>query len=223
MGNTIKLTRLFSLSRSMSNHNIDYQVINGIQYKNDLQICAIFKYDYIDLNKKKFDENSEEKYILGLFKSGTREYIELPLEHKFIGEFESFELPLIKPTDDLYRELCIFLEINYSKHGPFSTKDFFKALHNAIPTIASEKNLDRRVCSYSYPTTKDNEQEKIYFDRFLPHGNNGKKRSLENKAKTHKLIPYANKVIGERNISVCFTDIPKSIEEEKIKMNSYNI
>lgn len=114
MSKTINLTRLFSLSHSMLKQQLDYQVINGIQYKNDLQICAIFKYDYIDLKKKKYNESSDKEYVLGLFKKGTREYIELPLKHKKTKQFESFELP-IKLDNNLYNELKIFLEIDQSK------------------------------------------------------------------------------------------------------------
>ncbi|HDR4457110.1 DUF6037 family protein [Bacillus sp. CH_48] len=221
MSKTINLTRLFSLSHSMLKQQLDYQVINGIQYKNDLQICAIFKYDYIDLKKKKYNESSDKEYILGLFKKGTREYIELPLKHKKTEQFESFELPL-KLDNNLYNELKIFLEIDQSKHGDFHPWHFFKALNAAIPTKANQDNLDRRACSYSYPTSKDNEHEKIYFLSFRDNDKRGEKRSLENYAKTQKLLPYANKIIGNRNISVCFTTLPKDINKE-IKEMVYKI
>ncbi len=89
-----------------------------------------------------------------------------------------------------------------------------------MPTKASENNLDRRVFSYSYPTSKDNEHEKIYFRGFLNNDIDGNKRSLENKAKTQKLLPYANEIIGERNISVRFTDTPKDINKEKEEMDN---
>ncbi|MEG7877421.1 hypothetical protein J0835_28355, partial [Bacillus cereus group sp. Sample62] len=74
---------------------------------------------------------------------------------------------------------------------------------------------DRLACSYSYPTSKDNEQDKIYFRSFLNNDLNGKKRSLENKAKTEKLLPDAHKLIGTKNISVCFTRTPKDERKEK--------
>ncbi len=128
-------------------------------------------------------------------------------------------MPLLSPEDDLYHELRKFLEINYTKHGAFKPIDFYRALHNAIPTKANENNLDRRVCSYSYPTSKDNEHEKIYFLGFLNNDLKENKRSLENKAKTEKLLPVANKVIGERNISVRFTDTPKEINKEIKEIN----
>ncbi|HDR7659741.1 MULTISPECIES: DUF6037 family protein [Bacillus] len=219
MSKTINLTRLFSLSHSMLKQQLDYQVINGIQYKNDLQICAIFKYDYIDLKKKKYNESSDKEYVLGLFKKGTREYIELPLKHKKTKQFESFELP-IELDNNLYNKLKIFLEIDQSKHGNFHPWHFFKALNAAIPTKASQDNLDRRVCSYSYPTSQDNEHEKIYFLSFRDNDKRGEKRSLENYAKTQKLLPHANKIIGNRNISVCFTTMPKDINKEIKEMDN---
>ncbi|MGH0515852.1 DUF6037 family protein [Bacillus cereus] len=223
MVRAIRLTRLFSLSEAMLKQDLDYQVINDIRYKSELQISAIFKYDYKDLKKKKYDEDSDKEYILGLFKKGTTDYIELPLEYNVTKEgFKLFELP-IKPSKDIYHKLHKFLEIDYSKHGPFQPKHFFNALHNAIPTKASESNLDRRVCSYSYPTSKDNEHEKIYFHSFLNNDINGNKRSLENKAKTQKLLPYANKIIGRRNISVCFIDTPKDAQKEKEQMDNNKI
>ncbi|MGE6313576.1 DUF6037 family protein [Bacillus mycoides] len=224
MGRTIELRRLFSLSENMLLHDIDYQVVNGIRYKNNLEICAIFKYDYKDINnKKKYDEIANKVYTLGLFKRGTREFLELPLKYEVQGKYKSFTLPLVGPDDSLYKKLCEFLEIDYTKNGPFKPLDFFKALHNAIPTKASIHFKDRLACSYSYPTNKDNEQEKIYFLSFLNNDINGNKRSLENKAKTEKLLPDAHKIIGTRNISVRFTHIPKDeqkeIEEIESKFN----
>ncbi len=197
MGGTIKLGRLFSLSEDMLRHDIDYQVVNGIRYKNNLEICAIFKCDYKDINnKKKYDEITNKVYTLGLFKRGTREFLELPLKYEVKGKYKSFTLPLIGPNHSLYKDLCDFLEIDYTKNGPFKPLDFFKALHNAIPTKASIHFKDRLACSYSYPTSKDKEQEKIYFLSFLNNDISGKKRSLENKAKTEKLLPDAHKIIG---------------------------
>ncbi|MCU5256313.1 DUF6037 family protein [Bacillus pacificus] len=216
-----ELKRLFYLSENMLLQDIDYQVVNGIRYKNNLEICAIFKYDYKDINtKKKYDEIANKVYTLGLFKRGTREFLELPLEYEVKGKYKSFKLPLIGPDDSLYKKLCNFLEIDYTKNGPFKPLDFFKVLHNAIPTRASIHFKDRLACSYSYPTSKDKEQEKKYFLSFLNNDISGKKRSLENKAKTEKLLPDAHKIIGTRNISVRFTHIPKDEQKEKEEISS---
>ncbi|KAA0781921.1 DUF6037 family protein [Bacillus sp. BB56-3] len=216
MGETFELRNLFSLSENMLLKDIDYQVVNGIRYKNNLEICAIFKYDYEDINnKKKYDDTANKVYTLGLFKRGTREFLELPLEYKIQGNYKSFKLPLVGPNHILYKKLCEFLENDYTKNGPFKPLAFFKALHNAIPTRASIQLKDRLACSYSYPTSKDNEQEKIYFRSFLNNDINGNKRSLENKAKTEKFLPDAHKFIGTRNISVCFTHTPKDEQKEK--------
>jgi hypothetical protein len=216
---------------------------------------------------------------LGLFKRGTNEFLELPLIYKNEENYKSFHLPLADLNKILYKKLCEFLEIDYNKNGPFKPLYFFKALHNAIPTkanillkdrlacsysyptskdneqdkiyfrsflnndlngkkrslenkankplyffkalhnaIPTKANIllkDRLACSYSYPTSKDNEQDKIYFRSFLNNDLNGKKRSLENKAKTEKLLPDAHKLIGTRNISVCFTRTPKDERKEK--------
>ncbi|MGZ9678957.1 MULTISPECIES: DUF6037 family protein [Bacillus cereus group] len=220
MEGTIRLTRLFSLSKDMFKKNLNYQVINGIRYKSELQICAIFKYDYRDLKKKKYDEPSEKKYTLGLFKRGTNDFLELPLvcEVKENG-FKSFELP-IELAEAFYKKLSLFLELEQSKHGRFSPQHFFNALNAVIPTKASEENLDRKVCSYSYPTSKDNEHEKVYFHSFRDNDKRGDKRSLENYMKTENLLPDANKVIGGRNISVCFTDTPKDEQTESEEINT---
>lgn len=207
-----------TLSRSMLRKKLDYQVINGIQYKKDLLICAIFKHDYIDLKNKKYDEASDKEYVLGLFKKGTKEFLQLPLIHNVTTNFESFELPR-RLDENLYKKLRNFLEINHSETGKFIPVDFFNVLKAVIPTIASESKLDRKVCSYSYPTDKDNEHEKIYFHSFRDNDKRGDKRSLENYEKTQKLLPYANEIIGGRNISVCFTDTPKEIEKEKEEMD----
>ncbi|NWK72275.1 hypothetical protein HWX41_25290 [Bacillus paramycoides] len=220
MVGTIELTRLFSLSENMLKQDLDYQVINGIRYKTNLELCAIFKYDYEDIKNKKYDEDSKKIYVLGLFKRGTKDFIELPLKYGVKGKYKSFKLRLLSPKDKLYHELRKFLEIDYTKHGSFKPIDFYRALHNAIPTKASKHNLDRRVCSYSYPTSKDNEHEKIYFLGFLNNDINGNKRSLENKSKTEKLLPDAHKVIGDRNISVRFTDTPKDKQIEKEEINT---
>ncbi|MDG1640153.1 DUF6037 family protein [Bacillus paranthracis] len=216
---------------------------------------------------------------MGLFKRGTNEFLELPLIYKNEENYKSFHLPLADLNKILYKKLCEFLEIDYNKNGPFKPLYFFKALHNAIPTkanillkdrlacsysyptskdneqdkiyfrsflnndlngkkrslenkankplyffkalhnaIPTKANIllkDRLACSYSYPTSKDNEQDKIYFRSFLNNDLNGKKRSLENKAKTEKLLPDAHKLIGTRNISVCFTRTPKDERKEK--------
>ncbi|MEH6933983.1 DUF6037 family protein, partial [Bacillus sp. JJ783] len=173
-------------------------------------------YDYEDINnKKKYDETANKVYTLGLFKRGTRDFLELPLKYEVQGKYKSFKLPLVGPEDILYKKLCKFLEIDYTKNGPFKPIDFFKTLHKAIPTTASIHFKDRLVCSYSYPTSKDKEHEKIYFLSFLNNDINGNKRSLENKAKTEKLLPDAHKIIGTRNISVRFTDTPKDEQKEK--------
>lgn len=45
------------------------KVINDIQYKNDLQICALFKLEYKGIKNKSLEERIQNKnYILGLFK-----------------------------------------------------------------------------------------------------------------------------------------------------------
>lgn len=53
MGETFELRNLFSLSENMLLKDIDYQVVNGIRYQNNLEISAIFKYDYEDIDDKK--------------------------------------------------------------------------------------------------------------------------------------------------------------------------
>ncbi|MEG7944791.1 hypothetical protein J0798_27350 [Bacillus pacificus] len=58
-----ELKRLFYLSENMLLQDIDYQVVNGIRYKNNLEICAIFKYDYKDINTKKSMMKLQIKYI----------------------------------------------------------------------------------------------------------------------------------------------------------------
>lgn len=220
MAANILLKNLFALSRSMKRGNFDYQVINDIKYKEDLEICALFKFDYVHFKDKKYDDNSAFKeYMLGLFKRKTNEYLHLPLIHKITTNFEVFELPTML-EGDFYMRLREFLEIEYSIDGKFKPIDFFKALNDAIPTRASEYNLDRKVCSYSYPTSKDNEKEKVYFSHFLDNDKSNKKRSLENYEKTQKLLPYANKMIGKSNISVCFTDAPRNIAEEKLEISN---
>ncbi|CAL1525627.1 DUF6037 family protein [Bacillus subtilis] len=220
MGANILLKNLFALSKSMKRENLDYQVINDIKYKKDLMICALFKFDYMNLKNKAYDDKiSQKEFMLGLFKKRTNEYLHLPLNHRVSENFEAFELPK-RLDEDLYKQLRDFLEINYSENGEFRPVDFFNALNIAIPTKASDCNLNRKVCSYSYPTTNDNEREKIYFYRFRDNDKRGEKRSLENYEKTQKLLPYANEIIGGRNISVCFTDTPKDIDKEKEEMKS---
>lgn len=204
MSSALLLKNLFALAKSMRINKLDYQVINKIEYKKELHICALFKFDYIDIKNKYYSDAGEGKeYILGLFKRKTNEYLELPLNHKISDNFEAFELP-IRLEDNLYFKLRNFLEINSSDNGPFRPIDFFDELNNAILTKANVINLDRLVCSYSYPTTKDNEHNKIYFSHFLNNDLRDNKRSLENYEKTEKLLHYANKIIGKTNISVCF-------------------
>ncbi len=69
MGETFELRNLFSLSENMLLKDIDYQVVNGIRYQNNLEISAIFKYDYEDIDdKKSYDDTANKVYTLGLFK-----------------------------------------------------------------------------------------------------------------------------------------------------------
>lgn len=210
------LKNLFSLAKSMKFKKIDYQVINNIPYKKDLEICALFKYDYKTFTRRPYTDNSQPKeYVLGLFKRKTNSYIKLPLCHKVKENgFEVFELP-IELDKQLYYQLRDFLEVDESIEGRFSPKGFYKILNDATPTKAGKEHLDRLVCSYSYPTTKDDEHKKIYFSHFRNNDKRGDKRSLENYEKTEKLLPYANKLIGNRNISVCFTPEKKVEANEK--------
>lgn len=196
---------LFALSKSMKRKNLDYQVINDINYKKNLDICALFKFDYLVFKDKNYQDNSQSKiYTLGLFKRGTCEYLELPLKHIITDSFEKFEIPTML-ENEIYQKLKVFLEINDSLFGVFKPIDFFEALHAAIPTHAHENNLDRQVCSHSYPTSKNNEKNKIYFLSFRNNDLRGDTRSLENYEKVQMLLPDANRLIGHRNISVCFT------------------
>ncbi|MGI1831307.1 DUF6037 family protein [Bacillus safensis] len=214
MAATYLLKNLFALSKSMKKQSLDYQVINGIRYKKNLEICAIFKYDYRDFTNKFYDDNDLNKeYMLGLFKRKTNEYLELPLKHRISRTFEAFEMPLMLEKK-LYNKLRIFLEIDSSHEGVFQPKIFFEALNNALPTQARKENLERKVYSYSYINSKVQEREKVYFSHFLDNDKTGKKRSLENREKTQKLLPEANKLIENRNISVCFTTIVKDIDSE---------
>lgn len=214
MSSHFLLKNLFALSKSMKANNFEYQVVNNINFKKELELCALFKFDYEDFKDKKYDEqNSNKKYIMGLFKRKTNQYLKLPLIYKNRNGFEAFEIPL--PLEKkYYDELREFLEIDFSKDGKFVPIDFFRVLNNAIPTRANNDNLDRKVCSYSYPTITKNEKDKIYFSHFLNNDKSGKKRSLENLEKTQKILPFANELIGSSNISVCFTDIPKDLQTE---------
>lgn len=201
----------------MKKENLTYQVINNINYKKNLQLCALFKIEHERVKGKCLDERMQgENYVLGLFKRKTSEYFELPLIHKNKNKFESFELDI--GSNELYKKLIIFLEVNYSKDGPFRLFDFLNKVHDAIHTKANLDNLDRLVCSYSYTTSKEDERNKIYFSHFLIN-TKGKKRTLENFQKTEKLLPYANELIGDKNISVCFTSYFKDefIEKRDIK------
>ena len=215
MSRGYRLNNLFSLAKSMKNKKIDYQVINNIPYKKDLEICAIFKYDYKIIKKRPYTDNSQPKeYILGLFKRKTHQYLTLPLDYKKSDNFESLELPN-RLGEDLFKDLMKFLELNGTERREFSLHNFYRILDKATPTKAGKENFDRLVCSHSYPTSKDNEHNKIYFSHFRDNDKRGEKRSLENYEKTEKLLPYANKVIGNRNISVCFTPEKKEEAVEK--------
>lgn len=216
-GGNFWFSKLFALSKSMWLKNLDYQVINDINYKRDLDICALFKFDYLDFKDKKYDENNLKTYVLGLFKRGTCEYLELPLEHNVVSGVEKFEKFEISRNLDgeFYWKLRSFLEIEDNVNGTFKPSHFFEALHTAIPTRASNNNLDRKVCSHSYPTSKDNEKNKVYFLSFRNNDLRGDKRSLENYEKTQKLLPDANRLIGNRNISVRFTADKKNEATEK--------
>lgn len=217
------LKNLYALSKSMKKQNLDFQVINGIKYKKKLEICAIFKYDYRDFKNKTYDDNTLNKeYLLGLFKRKTNEYLELPLEHRISDRFEAFELPL-NLENELYNKLKFFLEIDYSNEGAFQPIKFFESLNDAIPTQASKENLERKVYSYSHITSKVDEREKIYFSHFLDNDKTGNKRSLENREKTQQLLPKANELIGNRNISVCFTITAKDSQYELTQIrNKFN-
>ncbi|MFE4509867.1 hypothetical protein ACFRC2_09020, partial [Bacillus subtilis] len=66
MGANILLKNLFALSKSMKRENLDYQVINDIKYKKDLMICALFKFDYMNLKNKAYDDKiSQKEFMLG--------------------------------------------------------------------------------------------------------------------------------------------------------------
>lgn len=213
-----EFTKLFSLSKSMKKQNIDYQVIDNIPYKENLNISALFKYDYDKFNNKKYDDAlDEKKYILGLFKRGTCEYLELPLIFRIDeNNYEKFvvEIDLDSAINQKIRD---FLEMGQYEDGKFNPKFFFIKLHKTIPTLASKANLDRLVCSYSYPSTNEDEQKKIFFYGFRDNNKYVQKRSLENYAKTEKLLPDANKLIGKRNISVRFTADRKDEDTEKME------
>ncbi|MDK7438076.1 DUF6037 family protein, partial [Bacillus paranthracis] len=151
--------------------------------------------------------------------------MELPLIYKNEENYKSFHLPLADLNKILYKKLCEFLEIDYNKNGPFKPLYFFKALHNAIPTKANILLKDRLACSYSYPTSKDNEQDKIYFRSFLNNDLNGKKRSLENKANKplyffkalHNAIPTKANILLKDRLA-CSYSYPTSKDNEQDKI-----
>lgn len=210
------LKNLFALSKSMKREKMDYQVINDIKYKKDLMICALFKFDYEKFKNKSYDDQTSKKvHMLGLFKKRTNEYLHLPLIHRVVENFEAFELDK-QLNEDAYKQLRVFLEIDYSKDGTFKPVDFYRALNDAIPTRAIEQNLDRRVCSYSYPTKTNNEQEKIFFLRFSDNDSKGHKRSLENYEKNKNCFHMLMRLLEEEiSLYVLLINIKMLLKKEK--------
>ncbi|MDD1503497.1 DUF6037 family protein [Lysinibacillus sp. CNPSo 3705] len=199
----IKLDNLSELHLSMIQNNLDYQVF-GFKY-NKIEFSALLIYEVKDFNNL----NSIKSYTLTIFKKETAENMRFDLVKQKNALFINSYFPN-------YREITNFLEhknINYDPNNPFKPKDFFTYVDKNSPINANNNYLDRKICAKYYPTIKDNEQDKVYFYSFRDNRKHGQNRSPENYWKTEMLIPEANKVIGNRNISVRFT------ADEKYKYN----
>lgn len=200
----IKLDNLSKLHLSMIQNNLDYQVFD-FKY-NNINFSALLIYEIKDFTNL----SSKKSYTLSIFKKGTADNMSFDLIYQnnalFINSY----------IKDRYKEITNFLEhknINYDPNNPFRPRDFFMYVDKNSPINASNSFLNRKVCAKYYPTTKNNEQDKVYFLSFRDNRKFGDNRSPENYRKTEMFIPEANKVIGNRNISVRFT------ANEKYKYN----
>ncbi|MEF7497255.1 DUF6037 family protein [Lysinibacillus sphaericus] len=200
----IKLDNLSELHLSMIQNNFDYQVFD-FKY-NNIEFSALLIYEVKDFTNL----NSKKSYTLSIFKKGTVENMSFDLVQKNNALFINSYL------EDRYKKITNFLDhknINYDPNNPFKPRNFFMYVDRNSPTNANNNFLDRKICAKYYPTTKNNEQDKVYFYSFRDNNKYGQNRSPENYWKTEMFIPEANEVIGNRNLSVRFT------AEEKYKYN----
>lgn len=181
----------------MIQNKLEYQVFNFTY--NKINFSSLLINELKDFK----NPNAKKSYTLTLFKKGTTECMAFDLV-KNGGEL------LIESTmsRDKYRKATAFLEhnaSNYDPNNPFTPAIFFSLIDGKSPSNAMSDLLDRKICAKYFPTTSNNEQDKVYFHSFINNDKRGQKRSAENYSKTEKLIPEANKVIGNRNISVGFS------------------
>lgn len=206
-----KLGNLTDLHLSMIRNKFDYQVFDFTYNKINFSSLLINGVKDFDI------PNARKCYTLSIFKKGTTESMRFNLKKK------DDELLVDTYLHGRYKELTRFLEVKYDPKNKFIPTEFFFFIDNNSPSNASMNFLDRKICAKYYPTTKDNEQDKIYFLSFRDNDKakvrkDGKKqqRSPENYNKTETLIPEANKIIGNRNISVRFTS------EDRYRLNESN-
>ncbi|PIC83025.1 DUF6037 family protein [Sporosarcina sp. P1] len=149
----------------------------------------------------------DENRNLFFVKAGTQETFNLPIQNNFnIVTFLSFEE---------LSKLRNFFEIPYSKNptSKFKPSDLIKTIDTNVRPV-QRAGMNRAEIAGAYCVENPNA---IYFDALYDWETigNGKHYSVKNRAKVEKLIPELFEQIKNRNVSVRFTETPKSSDVEK--------
>ncbi|MEK4019834.1 MULTISPECIES: DUF6037 family protein [Bacillus] len=173
---------------------------------------------YKDMKIKNIDRSKFEFFFKGvLFKClflvdkspfklilaarGKNFYLEFEVKHGF--KVNSYI------EKDKYYRLCEILGLKRDDNNKFSTNAFLNHINDRVPHNISEN--DRLVPADIAPYRKIAEEEnKIYFLKWIPHDGIKSNAKPENLEKTRLLIgEEAYRTCKERNISSGWTDNPK--------------
>lgn len=122
-----------------------------------------------------------------------------------------------KINKDAYDQLKICKDLPFDLKKPYNPFDFLLALDNHL----KENVKFRKTTKTEYFTTTKKaipDEEKIYFQRWIPHLNDNKNVTEKNLEKVKKILGFHYATFcKENNVSVGFTNIPNDLSFEVIE------
>ncbi len=116
-----------------------------------------------------------------------------------------------------YRELVSCKDEAYDSNRPYSPIDFLKLLDSNLGT---NPILKRATAQEVYSSTKNAipDEEKIYFQRFMPHTSGERHVTGVNISKVRKILGrHIADFCQQNNVSVAFTSLPTEKSFDMVK------
>lgn len=111
--------------------------------------------------------------------------------------------------NNLYRELARCKNMPFDPDRPYNPFDFLIELNKFIGSSQIQFVVPTKSDYQGTATNAIPDEQKIFFQRWIPHTTDGKNVTKENIAKIEKLLGYnISKFCEKNNVSIGFTNVP---------------